>query len=417
MAPVTAILAAWDLPRRVASQKPLALRSLAGLSVLEHVLVALRAAGIKKIYVGTGATKKERAEFSAAFKGVHFFAARGWQADGAFSAAAHNIKVSGSLLLFDGLCPLADKSFIRRLASSKPAEDLVAAGCGHACGDEHAAAARVSAATFRKVFGGGRAPRGLPDWLAALEAEGRAAAVVEAPFYEDMPVRDLGGLAEAARMMQAKINHGHMARGVQIVDPANTWIDAAVKIGAGTQVLPYSFISGQTRIGKNCQVGPFARIRDCAIADDCRFEQSTAEESRLRRGAGVGPFSRLRSGTDVGAGAKLGNFCEFKNAKLGTGVKAGHLSYLGDASVGAGSNIGAGTITANYDGRRKHRTVLGEGAFTGSNTVLVAPVKMGAKAKTGAGSVVLAGRNVPAGKTAVGTPARVLGKVKKKKGK
>lgn len=197
-----------------------------------------------------------------------------------------------------------------------------------------------------------------------------------------------------------------MKQGVIITDPMSTFIDPGVKIGKGSVIEPFSFIKGSTSIGRGCVIGPFARISDCRVGDKARIEQSVCEGSLIKKGAGVGPWTRLRPGTVVGEGAHLGNFCEFKNARIGRGVKAGHLSYLGDAAVGDFANIGAGTITANYDGKKKSRTKIGRGAFTGSGTVLVAPVSMGANSMTGAGAVVLKGRNVPKNGVAVGVPAK-----------
>ena len=199
-------------------------------------------------------------------------------------------------------------------------------------------------------------------------------------------------------------------RGVRITDPASVFIDPRAKLGRGTVLEPYSFIHGKTVIGKNCVIGPMTRIQDCRISDNVRLLQSVAEGSVFKKGSAAGPWTHVRPGCVIGEGAHLGNFCEFKNARIGKGVKAGHLSYLGDVEVGDGANIGAGTITANYDGKAKHKTRIGKGAFTGSGTVLVAPVSMGNFSKTGAGAVVLKGQNLPAGAVAVGVPARKLKK-------
>jgi bifunctional UDP-N-acetylglucosamine pyrophosphorylase/glucosamine-1-phosphate N-acetyltransferase len=155
-------------------------------------------------------------------------------------------------------------------------------------------------------------------------------------------------------------------------------------------------------------VGPFARVHDSQLEDGCVVEQSVLESVRVRSGAHVGPWARLRPGSDVGEEAHVGSFVELKNAKLGNLAKAGHLSYLGDAEVGEGANIGAGTITANYDGKSKHKTKIGKKAFIGSGTVLVAPVEVGEGAVTGAGAVVLKGRNVPKGATVAGVPAKAI---------
>jgi bifunctional UDP-N-acetylglucosamine pyrophosphorylase/glucosamine-1-phosphate N-acetyltransferase len=158
-------------------------------------------------------------------------------------------------------------------------------------------------------------------------------------------------------------------------------------------------------VGARCILGPAAIIRDSTIADTCHVRSSTIEESTLEEGVDMGPYSHLRPGSYLCAGVHVGNFAEVKASRLGPGAKMGHFSYIGDADVGAGVNIGAGTITANYDGANKHRTVIGDGAFIGSDTMLVAPVRIGARARTGAGSVVT--RDVPDGAIAVGAPARI----------
>ena len=196
-------------------------------------------------------------------------------------------------------------------------------------------------------------------------------------------------------------------KGVVIKDPASTFIDPSAKIGKGTVIEPFCFIQGKSSIGKNCLIGPLTRIRDCRIEDKAVIEQSVVEGSTFKSGCSVGPWTRVRPGCVIEAGAHLGNFCEFKNARIGKGAKAGHLSYLGDAAVGAGANIGAGTITANYDGRKKSKTRIGRGAFIGSGSILVAPVSVGDSAVTGAGAVLLKGRDVPKGGLALGLPARL----------
>jgi bifunctional UDP-N-acetylglucosamine pyrophosphorylase / glucosamine-1-phosphate N-acetyltransferase len=164
---------------------------------------------------------------------------------------------------------------------------------------------------------------------------------------------------------------------VEIVDPSTTFVAPDARIGAGTRIEPFSVVETGVRVGRGCSVGPFARLRRGTVLED---------------------------------GASIGNFVEVKASRIGRGSKARHLAYLGDADVGAGVNVGAGTITCNYDGRRKHATKVGDGAFLGSGTLLVAPVKVGRRAVTGAGAVVLAGHDVPAGAVAVGVPARITGR-------
>jgi bifunctional UDP-N-acetylglucosamine pyrophosphorylase/glucosamine-1-phosphate N-acetyltransferase len=212
-------------------------------------------------------------------------------------------------------------------------------------------------------------------------------------------------LSEAEGIVRRRINRRWMESGVTLVDPETTYIEAAVTIGRDTVIWPNTVLRGQTAVGERCQVGPNALIEDSTVGDGCRVVASVVEKAVMEEGSDVGPFSHLRPGARLEAGAHVGNFAELKNSTLGPGAKMGHFSYLGDTEVGAGANIGAGTVTCNFDGQRKHRTVIEEGAFIGSDTMLVAPVRVGKGAKTGAGSVVT--RDVPDGALAYGVPARV----------
>jgi bifunctional N-acetylglucosamine-1-phosphate-uridyltransferase/glucosamine-1-phosphate-acetyltransferase GlmU-like protein len=232
---------------------------------------------------------------------------------------------------------------------------------------------------------------------------------VEADPYEAaLRVIDRRDLADAEAWLRGRIIDGHLEAGVTFVDPASCYVDAGVSLGRDTVIHPFTFLTGDTVVGQGCQVGPFSRVHSSRLDDGCVVEQSVLTQARVRKKATVGPWTRLRPGSDVGEGAHTGNFVELKNARLGKGAKAGHLSYLGDVEVGDEANIGAGSITANYDGRAKHASKIGKGAFIGSGTILVAPVEVGDGAVTGAGSVVLKGRNVPKGGVVAGVPARDL---------
>ena len=212
-------------------------------------------------------------------------------------------------------------------------------------------------------------------------------------------------LAEAEAALRQRINRRWMLAGVTIVDPNTTYIQADVTLGPDTVIYPHTFIEGQTSIGAQCRIGPNTIIRDATLGDRCIVLASVVEGAVLEDDVDVGPFGHLRKGAHLAAGVHMGNFGEVKNAYLGPGTKMGHFSYIGDATTGAQVNIGAGTITCNYDGQRKHHTEIGDGAFIGSDTLLVAPVRIGAGAKTGAGAVVT--RDVPPGQVAYGVPARV----------
>ena len=207
---------------------------------------------------------------------------------------------------------------------------------------------------------------------------------------EAMGVKDRIRLAAATKIMQRRILEQLMEDGVTIVDPDSTFIDAGVTVGQDTSIEPFSVIKGKTEIGSDCHIGPHVHIEDARIGDrsDC------------------GPFVKIRPGTEIAEDVHIGSFAELVRTKVGRNSKVPHVSYLGDTEVGEDANIGAGTITANFDGAKKNRTEIGDGAFVGVDTMLVAPVKLGKGARTGAGSVVT--KDVPDGATAVGVPARVV---------
>ena len=240
--------------------------------------------------------------------------------------------------------------------------------------------------------------------LACQQREKVAALLVPDPL-EVIGLDNRPKLAAAEAELRRRINERWMLAGVTLVHPETTYVDADVELGADTVVWPNTLLQGRTRIGRGCTVGPGSVIRDSTIGDGCRVTLSVVEQAIMEDGSEVGPFGHLRKGAHLGQGAHMGNFGEIKNSSLGAGAKMGHFSYLGDATVGAGANIGAGTITCNYDGQHKYRTVIGEGAFIGSDTMLVAPVEVGAGAKTGAGAVVT--HDVPPGSVVVGVPARL----------
>ncbi len=247
----------------------------------------------------------------------------------------------------------------------------------------------------------------LTDLVGLATGEGQVVRVVTAPRPElAMGINDRVQLAAADRLLRARIAEDHMRAGVTIVDPASTFIDSAVEIGQDARIEPWTVLSGRTVIGPEAVIGPGSRIRDSRIDARAHVYGSWVEESEVGEDAHVGPMSHLRPGSVVGAGSEIGNYAEVKKSRLGARVRQHHFSYLGDAQVGDDVNIGAGTVTANFDGTTKHETVIGDGAFIGVDTMLRAPVTVGPGAKTGAGSVVT--RDVAPGKTVVGVPARPI---------
>lgn len=208
-----------------------------------------------------------------------------------------------------------------------------------------------------------------------------------------------GELAQAAAVMRGRINGSLMEAGVTMVDPERTYVDAGVKVGGDTTILPDTHLEGETRVGSGCTIGPATRIVDSRIGDEVEIQFSVVRAARVGSEATVGPYANLRPGTVLGRRAKAGSFVEIKASRIGDGSKVPHLAYVGDATIGKDVNVGAGTITCNYDGYEKHRTVIGDGAFIGSDTMLVAPVRIGRGAVTGAGSTIT--RDVPDGALAV----------------
>jgi bifunctional UDP-N-acetylglucosamine pyrophosphorylase/glucosamine-1-phosphate N-acetyltransferase len=251
------------------------------------------------------------------------------------------------------------------------------------------------------------------DCIAAIVDEGGRIDTVDS---EDrrlvMGVNNRVELAAARAVMQESILQRHMLAGVTVVDPASTYVGVDVTIEPDVTILPQSHLMGATGVARGSVLGPSVQLDNAQIGEECVIRWSVIKDSTVGAHVTIGPFAHLRDGAVVEDGAHIGNFVELKKTRMGRGAKAGHLAYLGDATLGAKVNIGAGTITCNYDGMTKHATEIGEGAFIGSNSSLVAPVKIGAGAKTGAGSVVT--HDVPPGEQVAGVPARPMPKKTKR---
>lgn len=232
-----------------------------------------------------------------------------------------------------------------------------------------------------------------------LQDKGERVSVVKVDTGGAMGINSRGGLAETTRVVRERINAAHLENGVTIVDPATTYIDVDVRIGRDTVIHPSTFLSGSTSIGAGCEIGPVTRIVDTRVGEGAVVHFSVVREARIGARAQVGPYAHVRPGTVLGPRSKAGTFVEIKASEIGEGGKVPHLAYVGDAKIGRRANLGAGTVTVNYDGYAKHRTVVGDDARVGSDTMLVAPVKVGRGAVTGAGSVIT--KDVPGGALAV----------------
>jgi bifunctional UDP-N-acetylglucosamine pyrophosphorylase/glucosamine-1-phosphate N-acetyltransferase len=250
----------------------------------------------------------------------------------------------------------------------------------------------------------------LTDLLEIASREGVQVATVS---LED-PIEAIGintrlHLADAEAALRQRINRHWMREGVTMIDPNSTYIESGVSLGQDTVVWPNTILLGNTRIGEDCILGPNTVVRSSQIGNACRIEASVVDLAIIENNVEIGPFAHLRKGAHLGDDVHMGNFGEVKNSTLASGVKMGHFSYIGDATIGPNVNIGAGTITANYDGEKKNPTVIESDVFIGSDTMLVAPLHIGRGARTGAGSVVT--KDVPAHTVVVGVPARAIRKL------
>jgi bifunctional UDP-N-acetylglucosamine pyrophosphorylase / glucosamine-1-phosphate N-acetyltransferase len=229
----------------------------------------------------------------------------------------------------------------------------------------------------------------LPDVIEILKKQGEVVSAFQTnEFEETLGVNDRVALAEAERIMRGRINADHMRNGVTIIDPANTYIETDVEIGQDTVIYPGTMIKGKTVIGSECQIGPNTEISSCEIGNETVIRQSVAHNSSIGAHVNIGPFAHIRPDSTIKNEVKIGNFVEIKKAVFGTGSKASHLSYIGDAEVGDDVNIGCGSITVNYDGKNKFLTKIEDGVFIGCNSNLVAPVTIGKGAYVAAGSTI-----------------------------
>ncbi|MGB6895926.1 MAG: bifunctional UDP-N-acetylglucosamine diphosphorylase/glucosamine-1-phosphate N-acetyltransferase GlmU [Dehalococcoidia bacterium] len=437
-----AVVLAAGVGQRMRSRRPKVLHPLAGKPLVCHVVDAARRARVERCVavVGPG----EEAVRVALGNGVGY--ARQAEPLGTGHALAQAEPLASDaehLLILHGDVPLLTPETLSRLMRSHLEHDAdltmltacvdEAGGYGEVRRDDRNRVVEVVEAADRDRSSAGRAeinggiycfraawvwprlgaiPRAhngehyLTELVGMAVREGATVVAVQADDADEVRgINDRVQLAEAERVMRERIRRRHLLAGVTMVDPASTYIEADVTVGQDTVIHPNTTLAGGTVVGAECEIGPNSIVRDSSLGARCRIVASVVAGATLEEEVEVGPYSHLRPGSYLCRGVHVGNLAEVKNARLGPNTKMGHFSYIGDAEVGADVNIGAGTITCNFDGVRKQRTVIGDGAFIGSDTMLVAPVTVGRGARTGAGSVV--NRDVPAGSTAVGAPARV----------
>lgn len=436
MKELACIILAAGKSTRMKSARSKVLHDLAGRPIISYPIAAASKIGADPIVVVTGS---DDVELAAYLKEVGIERAVQKEAkgtgDAVASAQSKLSKFKGRVLILCGDVPLVRsqslKGFVAKVSAEKATLGVLtmmpgnAAAYGRIVRDLDGRITRIVEAkdASDNELGIGEVNSGIicadSDWLfRSLGKIGNKNAkgeyyltdLVGIALKEDAPIiahrcspaQDFLGintrvdLAVVAEIMRERINKRHMLGGVGILDFRHTYIDDGVKIGTDTTVMPHTFLKGKTKVGSNCVIENGVVLKDAVVGNDVHIKSySMIEKSGISEGAVLGPFARIRPDSKVGPGARVGNFVELKKCTMKRGAKANHLSYLGDAVVGEGTNIGCGTITCNYDGVSKHTTVIGDGVFVGSDTQFIAPVKIGSHSVIGAGSTIT--KDVPSG--------------------
>ncbi|HEU5316851.1 MAG TPA: bifunctional UDP-N-acetylglucosamine diphosphorylase/glucosamine-1-phosphate N-acetyltransferase GlmU [Chloroflexota bacterium] len=449
-----AIVLAAGKGTRMKSARHKVLHRVAGRTMLWHVLTALRDAGIPVertcIVVGDGA-EQVRSEVQEEHAGVPYaFVLQERQGGTGHAVLAARAAVptdAATTVVAYADAPLLQASTIQRLLAQHEADDAaghpvtlvtgtledpqdlgrIVRGADRTVREiveqrdatsEQRAIREVNSGfcAFRTSWMWDELPRVQPArngeiYLTALTEQAVRAglgvgALVIDEITDAIGVNTRAQLAEAEAVMRGRIARRLMSDGVTLQDPATTYVDAGVSVGPDSVVYANTHLRGRTVIGRDCEIGPNALVRDSAVADRCRIVASVLDGADLEEDVSVGPFAHLRPGTRCGRAVQVGTGSEIKGSTLGAGSRMHHFGYLGDATVGADVNVGAGAVTCNFDGALKHATRIGDGAFIGSGTLLVAPVEVGAGALTGAGAVVT--KDVAQGERVAGVPARPL---------
>ena len=439
--PLGIVLAA-GLGTRMRSQTPKVLHTAAGRPLLEHVLAALAELGARPVVVLSAESAAARSLLSNGARVAMQDPPRG-TGDAVRVALQGETDVDGVALIVYGDTPLVRAETLAALMKLRESRSAVLAllsgdvGTDNAYGrvvrDAKGDVARVVEARLasdaekalpESNLGAYAADLGwlrgavkklrpnatgeifLTDLVALAVADGkRVCAHKAADPDEGRGVNTRVELAAVEDVLRRRIRERHMLAGVTFHDPSSSLVDADVELAPDVVIERGSILEGKTKVGAGTRIGPYSILRDTTVGANCRVEASVLEGATLEDDVTIGPFSHLRPGAYLERGVGMGNFGEVKNARLGAGTKMHHFSYIGDAAVGERVNIGAGTITLNYDGVRKHRTEIGDDAFIGSDTLLRAPVKVGKSSATGAGAVVT--KDVPDGQIAIGMPARM----------
>jgi bifunctional UDP-N-acetylglucosamine pyrophosphorylase / glucosamine-1-phosphate N-acetyltransferase len=438
-----AVILAAGKGTRMKSRRPKVLHELCGRTMFEHVLHAVRAAGVKDVVAVVSPDLREAIERF----GVRAVVQEPQRGTGhATQLAMAALRGDDAVLVLSGDMPLLPAKLLRAVidlreqtaaaitmltadipgpttfgrivrdagrparivehTDASPEERLITeVNAGVYCFDASALRGYLTQLNASNAQG----ELYLTDCIELAVGSGALVDAVVGRNHRDvMGVNTRAELAAARAVMQRRILRAHMLAGVSIVDPATTYVDVGVELAPDVTLLPQTHVLGRSHVARDACIGPNTSLIDAHVGEGATVTYSVVRDSSVGAGANVGPFAHVRGGSTLEDGTRVGNFVELKKTRLGRGAKASHLAYVGDADVGEAANIGAGTITANYDGVRKNKTTIGARASIGSNSSLVAPVEIGEGALTGAGSVVT--HDVPAGQRVAGNPARPLPK-------
>ncbi len=422
-----AIVLAAGAGTRMKSKKPKVAHEVLGKPLVRWVVDAAREAGVDRVVSVVGHAREQVIPLIEGDTQAVVQSEQNGTAGAVLVCADALADFDGSLVVLSGDCPLITSRTIAQLVEARERDNAAVVvltmelddpfGYGRIVRDERGSVARIveqkdatpEEAALRECNSGFYCfdARALFDALAqvgndnaqgefyltdVLEICRRAGRPVLALPCDDasecLGVNSRAQLAEATKLLQRRINAGHMANGVTMTDPDQVWIGPDVVIEQDVELLPQTFLMGSTRIGEDSVVGPHSRLTDTVVGRGCTVDETVAVEARLDDGATAGPRAYLRPAAHLCEGAKAGTHVEIKKSTVGKGSKVPHLSYIGDTTIGEDLNIGAGSITCNYDGKKKWPTVIGDGAFVGSDTMMVAPVTIGAGAIIGAGSCI-----------------------------
>lgn len=448
------ILAAGE-GKRMKSDMPKVLHQVCGKEMVNHVIDTMRAAGIENVNVIVGKAAEKVKEGTKSRNVTYSFQEKQLGTGHAVKCAADFLqKKKGTVAIFTGDAPLIKEESVKKLIQVHEENNYSAViltslvndpkGYGRIirennevkkivehkdCSEEELRVKEINAGMYcfdienllqalnKLSNNNAQGEYYLTDVIGILKSEGKKVGALVVDFEETLGVNSRVELSQAESVMRKRINNMHMENGVTLIDPQNTYIDSSVKIESDTIIYPGNVLQGNTTIKTGCILYPNNRIKDSTIDNDVTVQSSVILESFIGEGTTVGPYAYIRPETKIGKHARIGDFVEIKKSLIGDNTKVSHLTYIGDAEVGKDCNFGCGTVVVNYDGKKKHKTIIGDNAFIGCNTNLVAPVEVKENAFTAAGSTIT--HEVPAGSLAIARARQVNieGWVERKKAK